>query len=292
MGKTEVSIQIAKEIEGEIVIADSVQVYRYLDIGSGKPSPEERKEVPHHLLDIVDPDKEFDAHDYVERARPVIKEISERGKIPIICGGCGFYIRQLLRGEFPAPPRDDKIREELRKEGEEKGWETLFQELLRVDPEYAGKIHPHDKVRIIRALEVYRITKRPLSSFTPYSSSFFYSPLLFLVLVRPREELYKRIEERVEKMWEKGWVEEVRGLLEKGFPPDSPGLQSLGYAEIVELLQGKLRVEEAKEVIKKRTRKYAKRQITWFRREEAYWITLKEEKGKMKELIRKFILNL
>ncbi|NOZ63998.1 MAG: tRNA (adenosine(37)-N6)-dimethylallyltransferase MiaA [Caldiserica bacterium] len=289
VGKTEESLRMARKWQGEIVISDSVQIYRYLDIGSGKPTPAERKEIPHHLLDILNPDEVYDTARFASMARETIKKIWERGKLPILVGGCGFYIRTLLKGIFPGPARDEKLREKLYQEAQEKGRDALHARLKKIDPISAARIHPHDTVRVIRALEVFQLTGKPLSwhfQREKKESSFDY---LFISLIRPREELYSRINNRVEKMWEMGWVEEVNKIIKMGFAPDSPGLQSIGYREVVQFIQSKIGEEEAKEVIKKRTRNYAKRQIVWLRKENPVWITLEEEREKMEAEIKDFL---
>ncbi len=289
VGKTEESLHIARKWQGEIVVSDSVQIYRYLDIGSGKPTPAERKEIPHHLMDILDPEEVYDTARFASMAREIIEKIWKKGRLPILVGGCGFYIRTLLRGIFPGPGRDEKLREKLYKEAQEKGGDVLYARLKEVDEASAARIHPHDIVRIIRALEVFQLTGKPLSWHFKREKKEEIFNYLFLSLIRPREELYSRINNRVEKMWEMGWVEEVNEIIKMGFAPDSPGLQSIGYKEVVQFIQGKIGKEEAKEIIKKRTRNYAKRQIVWLRKENPVWITLEEERGKMQEEIRNFL---
>jgi len=291
VGKTDISVEVAEKFNGEVIIADSIQIYRFLDIGSGKPTIEERKRVPHHLIDIIDPSEEFDAFQFAKLAREKIKSILKRGKIPIVCGGCGFYIRGLLRGEFNRPGRNEEVRSRIRARAEKEGWDTLFKELKKVDPETASRIHPHDHIRIVRALEVYYLTGKPLSSFRPYAKEPFYN-VLFIALIRPREELYARINNRVEKMWKEGWVEEVKEIINKGFSPDSPGLKSIGYEDVVKFIQGKVTEEEAKEMIKKKTRNYAKRQISWLKKENPCWIQLEEAKDKMERMVKDFIEQL
>jgi len=285
VGKTEESLNIARRWSGEIVVSDSVQIYRYLDIGSGKPTPGERKEIPHYLLDILNPDENYDTVKFASLARKIIEKIWRKGKLPIVVGGCGFYIRTLLKGIFPGPGRDEKLRERLRKEAQSKGWNTLYERLKKIDQVSASRIHPHDTVRIIRALEVFYLTGKPLSwHFNRERKEEVYD-YLFLALTRPREELYRRINDRVEEMWSRGWVEEVNSILKMGFSADSPPLRSIGYKEVIQFIQGKLGEEEAKEMIKKRTRNYAKRQIVWLRKENPVWIILEKERRQIVQIL-------
>lgn len=291
VGKTEESLNIARRWSGEIVVSDSVQIYRYLDIGSGKPTPGERKEIPHYLLDILNPDENYDTVKFASLARKIIEKIWRKGKLPIVVGGCGFYIRTLLKGIFPGPGRDEKLRERLRKEAQSKGWNTLYERLKKIDQVSASRIHPHDTVRIIRALEVFYLTGKPLSWHFNRERKEKVFDYLFLALTRPREELYRRINDRVEEMWRRGWVEEVNSILKMGFSADSPPLRSIGYKEVIQFIHGKLGEEEAKETIKKRTRNYAKRQIVWLRKENPVWIILEKERERIEKMVRDFLLR-
>ena len=268
-----------------------MQIYRYLDIGSGKPTPGERKEIPHYLLDILNPDENYDTVKFASLARKIIEKIWRKGKLPIVVGGCGFYIRTLLKGIFPGPGRDEKLRERLRKEAQSKGWNTLYERLKKIDQVSASRIHPHDTVRIIRALEVFYLTGKPLSWHFNRERKEEVFDYLFLALTRPREELYRRINDRVEEMWRRGWVEEVNSILKMGFSADSPPLRSIGYKEVIQFIQGKLGEEEAKETIKKRTRNYAKRQIVWLRKENPVWIILEKERERMERMVRDFLFR-
>ncbi|MDQ7055878.1 MAG: tRNA (adenosine(37)-N6)-dimethylallyltransferase MiaA [Persephonella sp.] len=213
-GKTEISIELARKIKGEIISADSMMVYRFMDIGTAKPTPEERQSIPHHLIDVVNPDEEFSAKDFLKIADEKIKEITEKGKTPVIVGGTWLYIQALLHGLTDAPPSDWKLRENLYK----KDKKELYSELKDVDPQYASKIHPNDKKRVIRALEVYYLTGKPFSQYhlkhrfkeKRYSFTGF-------VLDRSREEIMLRVEKRVEYMFRRGLVEEVERLLDMGY---------------------------------------------------------------------------
>lgn len=273
-GKSALALALAERFDGEIVNADSMQVYRGMDIGTAKPSREERERVPHHLYDIVDPDVNFTAADFREYAPRAIEEIHRRGKRAILVGGTGLYIRILTRGLVDSPGGDDAIRRELETEARREGLEALHRRLAVVDPVTATRLHPNDGVRIVRALEVFLLTGRPLSSFheehrfadDPYHC-------LKLGIAVEREILYQRVEERVDRMIADGLVEEVQGLLAAGCAPSLKAMGSIGYREICEHLAGEYPLEEAVRRIKQSTRQYAKRQLTWFRRDsEIIWV--------------------
>ncbi|OMH40977.1 tRNA (adenosine(37)-N6)-dimethylallyltransferase MiaA [Desulfurobacterium indicum] len=268
-GKTDFSIKLAKAIGGEIISADSMQVYRELDIGTDKISSDRMEGIPHHLIDIVYPDVYFSVADFVKEADRAIREIRKRGKFPLIVGGTAFYIRALLYGLSPVPPADESIRRELSKVSTEE----LYSSLKKVDPGYASKIHKTDRKRIIRALEVYKLTGKPLSSFKlPEKPRYeFYGYFLY----RNRDELYKRINNRVDSQIERGLVQEARKLLSYG--KGITAFQALGYKELLPYIEGKVSLEEAVRDLKRRTRQFAKRQFTWFRREKGFkWINLSE----------------
>ena len=267
VGKSKVAIEVAKIINGEIVSADSMQVYRGMDIGTAKPTLEERQGIPHHLIDIKNPDEEWTVSDFVEQTNRLTSEIAKRGKRPMIVGGTGLYLWALLEGfSFPIAPAD----KELRKRLEKIPLSTLYSRLSTLDPQAAEKINPNDKKRIIRAVEVYELTGRPISQLQKRSEepriSFSGSEPILIGLTMPREKLYKFIEERADKMVEDGLVEEVKSLLSKGYPKDLPSFQALGYKEVVEYLDGKWSKEQMIAELKKRTRHFARRQMTWFKR--------------------------
>jgi len=269
-GKTDFSIRLAKEIDGEIISADSMQVYKGLDVGTDKVSREIREEIPHYLIDVIEPSEKFSVADFVRLADKAIEEIRKKGKYPIIVGGTGFYIKSLLYGLPETPPASEEVRRELSK----LPTETLYRELLSVDPDYAKKIGEKDRKRIIRALEVYRLTGKPLSSFKVWSEEPGY-PFLGYFLYRDRPELYRRIEERVDSQVERGLLEEAKYLLQ--FGEDTTAYQALGYKEMVDYLKGKKSLEEAIRTLKRRTKKFAKRQFTWFRKEKGFkWLNLSE----------------
>ncbi|MHC1728352.1 MAG: tRNA (adenosine(37)-N6)-dimethylallyltransferase MiaA [Syntrophobacteraceae bacterium] len=265
-GKTAISLELARRLSGEIVNADSMQVYRYMDIGTAKPTLYERQLVPHHLLDVADPDEPFDAARYLELARPVIDGLHWRGMVPLVVGGTGLYMKVLTRGICSGPPSDPKIRERLIAEEQAGGLAELHRDLSRVDPEAASRIHPHDRQRILRALEVFLASGTPLSlSQKQHGFQDTGFPAIKILLGRERDELYSRIERRVEIMLEEGLREEVERLIAMGYSPSLKSMQSLGYKQMAAHLAGELTMDEAAYLIKRETRRYAKRQLTWFR---------------------------
>jgi tRNA dimethylallyltransferase len=265
VGKTAVALELAQALGAEIVNADSLQVYRELDIGTAKPTPEERALVPHHLVDVADPPDPYDASRFSHEAREVLAGLHRRGVAPLVVGGTGLYLKALLSGLFSEGSPNPKIRGQLRQELTDKGLPALHERLRRLDPASAWRLHPHDTYRILRALEVILATGQTLSDLHD-SHQFRDAPYqtLKLGLIRPREELNRRIEERVEAMLAQGWLEEVKGLLER-YPPDLKPLQALGYRHLIAFLQGRWSWEEAIELLRRDTRRYAKRQLTWFK---------------------------
>ncbi len=275
VGKTELSISLAKAINGAVISADSMQVYRGMDIGSAKIRPEEMQGVPHYMIDILEPDEEFHVVRFQEMARRAMKEIREMGQIPILAGGTGFYIQALLYDiDFTAQEEDAALRQRYEALAREKGVHVLHEMLRRVDPVSAEKIHENNIRRTIRALEFYEKTGQPISAHnererqrvSPYDFRYF-------VLTDKRETLYERINARVDLMLEQGLVEEVKALRERGFSRDLTSMQGLGYKEILSWLDGEIGYEEAVRILKRNTRHFAKRQLTWFRRErDVIWI--------------------
>lgn len=275
VGKTALSILLAKRIGGEIISADSMQVYRHMDIGSAKITASEMEGVPHHLIDILEPTEEFNVFLFQSLARQAIKEISSRGNIPIVVGGTGFYIQALLYDiAFEGEEDHSEIRRRLEQEADEKGLDALYIQLCLVDPRSAEAIHPHNRKRLIRALEFYRLNGYPISRHnererekkSPYDFSYF-------VITDERSRLYQKIEERVDHMIEEGLVPEVQRLKEMGCDRNMVSMQGLGYKEIMDFLDGSCTLEEAVLRIKQDTRHFAKRQLTWFRRErDVIWI--------------------
>lgn len=279
VGKTELSIQLAKAIGGEIISADSMQVYKYMDIGSAKITPEEMDGVRHYLVDELEPFDEFHVVKFQEYAQKYLNEIYAHGKIPIIAGGTGFYIQALLNDiDFTEQESDSAYRKELETLAEEHGNQYLHDRLKEVDPESAEAIHPNNRNRVIRALEFYQETGRKISEHnakeqmrtSPYNFAYF-------VLNDERSHLYKRIDARVDKMIEDGLEAEVRRLKEMGCTKDMVAMQGIGYKEMLSYLDGSYSLEEAVYIIKRETRHFAKRQITWFKRErDVIWLNKNE----------------
>jgi tRNA dimethylallyltransferase len=276
-GKTELSIRIAERCNGEIVSADSRQVYRFMDVGTDKLPEAERERIPHHCIDIRNPDEYFSAGEYARVARSIIQDIFSRGRIPIVVGGSGLYIRALVDGVFAGNYRDSKIREKLINEANEKGLETLHKRLYDVDSQAAEKIHPNDRKRLIRALEVYEITGLPISKIQKEKTEPADFDSLFWGLRWSREVIYRRIEERVDRMMEGGLVEEVKRLREMGYGLHNNGLDSVGYKEVLDHLDGHSTLKETIQQIKQNTRRFAKKQMTWFRHDRRIqWIDVQE----------------
>nr|HID59762.1 tRNA (adenosine(37)-N6)-dimethylallyltransferase MiaA [Desulfobacterales bacterium] len=288
VGKTELAFRLAKRIGAEIVSADSRQIYRYMDIGTAKPTPEQRKAVKHHFIDIVNPDERYTAGDYGQQARSVIRDLFCQNQFPVVVGGSGFYIRALLDGLFHGPRSDPKVKEGLIEKVKRLGSNRLHQELMRIDSEAAGRIHPNDIQRIVRALEVYQLTGKPISRLQRESPQgmFEFEPII-IGLTMERTCLYQRIDKRVDDMISKGLIEEVKKLEEMGYGRDLNSLNTVGYKEIFPLLDGEARLEETVDRIKKNSRRYAKRQLTWFRRDPRIkWTQVRDQNLVVEEILR------
>ena len=291
VGKSEVAIDVATEVHGEIISADSLQVYRYLDVGTGKPGPEQRQRVPHHLMDLVDPDEEFNVALFRERALKVEEEIRWRGKNTIVCGGTGLYIKALIHGLFVGPGRIAEIRKGLEQEIEDKGIGPLYERLKEVDPDGAVAIHPNDRQRVLRALEVFGFTGTKMSRWQGdhgFKESTFES--FKIGLNRERQELYGLIERRCEDMIARGLVEEVERLVKRGYSLDLKSLQSVGYRQMGHHLRGEMSLDEALSVMKRDTRRLAKRQLTWFRADQdIHWFHPEIERKEIIEATKSFL---
>ena len=267
-GKSDLALRIAEEVGGEIVNADSMQVYRGMDIGTAKPGAEERARVPHHLLDCVDPDEPFSAADFRTLADAAVVGIAARGKIPIVAGGTGLYIRALLGGLIDSPAGDDHLRARLKEVAAQEGKEGLLARLAAVDPASAAVLHPNDQVRIIRALEITYATGVPASQLRAghhFGDERYRS--LKIGLSPPRDLLYRRIEDRVDAMVAAGLEAEVRHLLQRGYGRDLKAMRGIGYKEMAAFLAGETTFAEAVGLMKRDTRRYAKRQLTWFKKD-------------------------
>jgi tRNA dimethylallyltransferase len=279
VGKTKLSIEIAKSLDGEIVSADSMQIYRYMDIGTAKPSLSERQGIPHHMIDILDPEQEFSVAEYQKMALSIIDDIHRRNKLPIIVGGTGLYIKSLLYPmNFTDAYQDVEYRKKLQDMAEKKGKDYLHQKLKEIDPITAARLHPNDVKRVIRALEVYYLSGKPMSHYVQNLKDMdFRYNVAMIGLTMDRAKLYERINRRVDAMIEAGLLDEVKDLLDRGYTRDMISMQGLGYKEIIDYYQGKLSLEEAVQILKRETRRYAKRQLTWFRAQKGIkWINMDE----------------
>lgn len=277
-GKSALGLALAERLDGEIVNADALQVYRGFDVGTAKPSPEEQRRVPHHLVDVLDPTERYSAGEFARRARRAIEEIRGRSHRPIVVGGSGLYLRALLEGISPVPPGDREVRAKLRERLEDQGLATLYRELQARDPESAERLAPGDTQRILRALEVVEASGTPLSRWIarqPYGEARVEAVRLGLTL--PRKLLYDSLERRVTRMVERGWVDEVGRLLSRGVPLSAPAFQAIGYREIARHVAGEWSLERAVEETVRATRRFAKRQLTWFRRErDVVWLDARD----------------
>ncbi|MFZ5562862.1 MAG: tRNA (adenosine(37)-N6)-dimethylallyltransferase MiaA [Thermodesulfobacteriota bacterium] len=291
VGKTGLSLDLAEAFGGNIVGADSMQVYRHMDIGTAKPAPEERKRVPHHMIDVADPDEDFSAGRYARMAREIIVELNQAGVLPVLVGGTGLYIKACLHGLFRKHSADTAILERLAGEAREQGVLALHERLKVCDPDTAGRVHPNDLFRIVRALEIFESTGLPASGHRQ-AHRFADDPFdaLKICLHMERRALYERINRRVDAMMAAGFEDEVRGLLARGYGPDLKSMQSIGYRHISDFLAGTVPREKAVETMKQDTRRYAKRQETWFRADpDMVWVDKKEGLEKAVFLIEKFL---
>jgi len=292
-GKSAVALELARHVGAEIINADSIQVYKYMDIGTAKPSPEERKLVRHHLIDILYPDEEFSAALFREEARQTIAEVSTRRKKAMVVGGTGLYIKALTSGLIRGGEVDPAIRSRLQSEAQGGGRERIYRRLKEVDPITAARLHPHDTYRIIRALEVYERTGRPISALRQrhlFQEESYQA--LKIGLMPERADLYQRIDERVDEMIRQGLREEVLHLLEMGYAPALKAMQCLGYKQIVAHIQGEYDLAEATRRIKRDTKRYAKRQITWFKADaQIHWAVYTKDRDAVVRMIEGFLRN-
>ena len=293
VGKTDVAVRVAPRTGGEIISGDSMQVYKYMDIGTAKPTPDEMAGVPHYMIDVVDPDEDFNVARFQQSVEKYIGYIHDRNKLPILVGGTGLYVRSVTDNyDFTPPGGSSATREELLQIARLYGNGRLAEMLKEVDPAAAGRIHHNDTRRLVRALEVYRATGKPISNFQ-YCAAI-KSPkynLAYFGLEMKRESLYKKIEDRVDKMISRGLVDEVKRLVEMGYSRKSTAMQALGYKEMLDYLNGLCTLEEAVQLIKRNTRRLAKRQMTWFRRDERIrWIDV-EKYDSLDEIADKIVLE-
>ena len=300
-GKTRMAVELAKAHNGEVVSADSMQIYRRMDIGTAKPTAEEMDGIPHHMIDVADPEEDFSVARYVEMASACVDDILARGKLPIVAGGTGLYVDSLLSGRtFAAFSSDSSLRKELEAELAERGGEAMLAELSRVDPEAAARLHPNDHKRIVRALEVYRSTGKTISEHNRETRALppRYEALTIGLNFQDRADLWARIDARVDQMAADGLEREVRELLSSGLSPRCTAMQAIGYKEFVAAVEGTMTWREAEELVKLRSRQYAKRQLTWFRRApETHWLLWEKNpdfgsaRQRSTELLREFGLG-
>ena len=289
-GKTAFAISLARELGAEIIGADSMQIYRYMDIGTAKPSAEERAQVLHHLVDFCDPADLFDAAAYTRLARKTVDRLLEKAVVPLVVGGTGLYIKGLLGGLFPAPPSDRIVRERLQAESEQSGTPILYDRLARLDPETAARLHPNDTFRVVRSLEVLEITGEPIARQQDRHrfQDAPYHPLKLGVFLK-RDALYERINRRCDAMLKEGLIDEVKDLLSRGYDPQLKSMQSIGYRHVTDYLQGRVSLEETRRLFSRDTRRYAKRQLTWFRADpEIRWLT-PGETNEARRMVRRFL---
>jgi tRNA dimethylallyltransferase len=277
-GKSSLALLVAKSLDGEIISADSRQVYRYLDIGTAKPTKAQRRQVKHHFVDLLDPDEAFSAGEFGKRGRETIDDIFRRKKVPIVVGGSGLYVKSLIDGFFEGPSADNDVRRQLYERLEDEGAEALLTELRELDAVSAARMLASNTRRIVRALEVYELTGIPLSKLQDQRIRIDFTPLMF-GLQWDRKVLYDRINERVETMLQDGLLDEVRNVLARGYSEATNSLQTVGYQEAISHLQGKIDYETMIELIKRNTRRFAKRQLTWFRGDQRIqWLPVSDER--------------
>ena len=288
-GKTALAVELAKLTNAEVVSCDSMQVYRYMDIGTAKPSNEEMQEIPHHMLSVAEPDEDFSVSRYCEMAAPIIDDILQRGKTAIIAGGTGLYMDALIRGNSFAPYPATGVREQLEAQADEKGMEKMLALLESIDPEAAARLHLKDRKRIIRALEVYYETGETITEHNRKTQQIppRYNPVWLALEDTDRQVLYDRIDRRVGVMLETGLLDEIRALLAMGIPEKCTAMQAIGYKEFLSALKGEMSVEAAADQVRQASRNYAKRQLTWFRRNKAIHWLRREKDDNTEEIVAK-----
>lgn len=292
VGKSRLAMQIAEELDSSIISADSRQVYKYLNIGTAKPTLEDQNKITHHLIDIVKPDEEYNAGTFSEDAYKLIKEITEQEKIPIICGGTGFYIKALLEGIFKAPQIPNEIRQNLRKAAEEKGTEFFYKKLKKIDPDSARRINENDANRIIRALEIYETTGKTITQLwaedTMEQRNF---QTINIIIAEDRNTLYDGINRRVDKMIDNGLLNEMKELINSEYKRTDPGMNTVGYKEFFPFLDGEKELVDCIDKIKQNTRNFAKRQLTWYRKID-FDLTLDSKNIKFSNVFNEIMIKL
>ena len=275
-GKTAFAVELAKAVNGEVVSCDSMQIYKYMDIGTAKPTTDEMSGIPHHMLDVAEPWEDFSVSRYCDMAAPIVDDILARGKTAVIAGGTGLYMDALIRGNSFAPFPSTGCRQKLEALAENSGIEAVLEQLRQVDPESAARLHPSDQKRIIRAMEVYLETGETITAHNLKTQALpsRYNPVWFGLEDSDRQNLYNRIDSRVTKMLEDGLMEEIRSLLARGIPEKSTAMQAIGYKEFLSAIAGECTIREAADQVRQSSRRYAKRQLTWFRRNGGiHWLT-------------------
>ena len=286
-GKTALAVALAKEINGEVVSCDSMQVYKGMDIGTAKPTVEEMEGIPHHMLSVAEPDEDFSVSRYCEMAAPIVDDIVARGKVAIIAGGTGLYMDSLIRGNAFAPFPSTGVREKLEAQADAEGMEAMLRWLESIDPEAAARLHLSDRKRIIRALEVYLETGETITAHNIKTQAIppRYTPLWLGLDFAQRSDLYHRIDLRVGLMLQMGLIDEIRALLDAGIPEKTTAMQAIGYKEFIAALEGKCTIEEAADQVRQSSRRYAKRQLTWFRRNPAIHWLIRTPEQKSSEIL-------
>ncbi|GIQ67673.1 tRNA (adenosine(37)-N6)-dimethylallyltransferase MiaA [Xylanibacillus composti] len=286
VGKTALSLALAKRFQCEIISGDSMQVYRGMDIGTAKATPEERSMVPHHLIDILDPEEAFSVSDFQALTRQTIAGVQARGRLPFLVGGTGLYVESVCYNyEFSEAESDEAFRSEMQRKAELEGNESLHRELAAIDPQSASRLHPNDVRRVIRALEVYKLTGRTMSDQLSRQQKEPMYDLCLIGLTMDRTILYKRIEERVDLMMREGLLDEVERLIRRGLPRSSVALQALGYKEFLDYFEGSCTLEDAIARLKQDTRRFAKRQLSWFRHmKDIHWFDVTDEQKKVQQI--------
>ena len=286
-GKTALAVALAKEVNGEVVSCDSMQVYKGMDIGTAKPTAEEMEGIPHHMLSVAEPDEDFSVSRYCEMAAPIVDDIVARGKVAIIAGGTGLYMDSLIRGNAFAPFPSTGVREKLEAQADAEGMEAMLRWLESIDPEAAARLHLSDRKRIIRALEVYLETGETITAHNIKTQAIppRYTPLWLGLDFAQRSDLYHRIDLRVGLMLQMGLIEEIRALLDAGIPEKTTAMQAIGYKEFIAALEGNCTIEEAADQVRQSSRRYAKRQLTWFRRNPAIHWLIRTPEQKSSEIL-------
>jgi len=292
VGKSDISFDLSLALNGEIISADSMQFYKEINIGTGKTPKWMRDKVPHHLIDFLSLREDFDVKAFVESALLCVEEILSRGKVPIIVGGSGLYIRSLLTGIFPMPEGSSERKNEIRENLASKELSELYSQLQLVDPTSASRINKNDRKRISRALEIYYLTGKTITFWHKQKSEDRLANIgvtLYFILTRSREVMYNRIERRVDEMFEEGWIKEVVRLKDEGLQGPLLYKAPIGYAEIIDYLDSKYSMEELVNLVKKKTKTYARKQLTWFRREDGIWLEIQDKRKTVEEIIKNFL---